>query len=255
MTIQRLPTSLRGCVAAALLLAAVTGCGQDAAPEEGPPTTVGARDVGTDDEGAEGGATAGKEPVAEETGADSGADQDSDPGAAEDGTDGPQAPAVFDPASVPVSDAPPGEFPYLAIPEGYENPNRAKPILADAHAPFWTGDQLLWVEGTVYQSLIHSVRGREFSRMELQGFIEDTVTELGGVRVTDSQIPTDVVYAIDEEITSEYNAGLGDVYNDRVKTYVIRTAASTIWIHFSSSSASAGWIIAETDTEPTTEMP
>jgi hypothetical protein len=252
VTIHRFTGTLRGGAAAALLLAALAGCGQDAASDAKESAQAGARG------GADGEESPG-EPAPEEprTPDDEPAAEETTPGdgPTDEATDGPRSPAAFDLASVPLSDVPLGEFPYLAIPDGYENPNREKPVVAGAHAPFWTGDQLLWAEGTVYQSLIHAERGREFSRMELQGFIENAVTELGGVPVTDSEIPSDVVYSIDEEITAEYHAGLGDIYNDRVKTYLIRQADRTVWIHFCASTASAGWLIAEAETDPMTEMP
>lgn len=161
------------------------------------------------------------------------------------------APA-FDIQSVPVSDAPLGEFPYFNLPAGYENPNNPKPIVELDRVPFWTGDRLAWVEGRAFQSLIHAVDGKVFSPFEVERGIEQMITDAGGVKVTDSKIPQDVLDSLEDSYTVRYSDGNGDIYNNPVQTYLLRRADREIWVHLATDSASGGWIIAETTGDPST---
>lgn len=156
-----------------------------------------------------------------------------------------ESPAAFDPEALPVSDAPLGEFPYLAIPEGFENTNTEIPVSVSDSVPFWTGDHLEWVEGRVYQSPIFGEGSGEFSRPNLLAAVGAAVDELGGVLIADSQIPSALVETIPDDLAVDYVDGFGDIYNDPVQTYVIRRADGMIWIHLCSNSAGAGWMIAE----------
>ncbi|MBB1060033.1 OmpA family protein [Lysobacter spongiae] len=166
------------------------------------------------------------------------ADTDADGGAA-------AAQAGFDVESVPVSDAPLGEFPYFNLPAGYGNPNSPKPILDLDRVPFWTGDRLEWVEGRAFQSLIRAERGKNFSQFELKKNIEHLITSVGGVKVTDSRIPQSALDTLDDSYEVAYSAGHGDIYNNPVQTYLVRRADRNIWVHVCSDTASAGWIIVE----------
>lgn len=158
----------------------------------------------------------------------------------------PDAVERFDIESVPVSDAPLGDFPYFSLPAGYENPNNPKPIVDLDRVPFWTGDRMEWVEGRAFQSLIHAVKGKGFSPFEVEKNIEQLITRVGGVKVTDSKIPQDVLDSLDDSYTVGYSAGHGDIYNNPVQTYLVRRADREIWVHLVTDSASGGWIIAET---------
>lgn len=161
----------------------------------------------------------------------------------------PSAPAPserFDLASIPISTEPLGAFPYFQIPDGFENPNEPKPVAESDRVPFWTGDQLYWVEGKIYQSLIHAAPGTEFSRPNLETAVGNAMSAAGAVRVTKSKIPSLVTETIPEDVTLDYLDGLGDIYNEQVSTYVLRRADKTIWIHVCATTASASWMIAET---------
>lgn len=156
--------------------------------------------------------------------------------------------AAFDPEALPVSDVPLGDFPYLSIPEGFENTNTEIPIAPFGRVPFWTGDHLEWVEGKVYQSPIYEEAGGTFFRQHLLAEVDAAVTGLGGVLVTDSEIPSAVTDTIPGDIRVEYVDGFGDIYNDPVQTYVIRRADRLIWIHLCANSAGGSWMIAESMT-------
>ncbi|WP_327373102.1 hypothetical protein OG393_03695 [Streptomyces sp. NBC_01216] len=156
--------------------------------------------------------------------------------------------SAFDPAAVPLSEAPLGDFPYLTIPEGFENPNAPIPVVPHGRVPFWTGDRLEWVEGRVHQSPVYARNGREFSGPELTAAVGSAVTALGGVRVTDSPMPGEIRDSIPREVRVDYAEGFGDMYNNPVSTYVIRRADRLIWIHLCADSAGASWLIAESTT-------
>ena len=42
-----------------------------------------------------------------------------------------------------------------------------------------------------------------------------------------------------------YVAGFGDIYNQAVVTYVVKTSEQVLWIHLCATSASASWMIVE----------
>lgn len=153
----------------------------------------------------------------------------------------------FDVASVPVSDVPLGAFPYFSLPEGYRNPNRDIPISDLDRVPFWTGDRLEWVEGRVFQTLVHAERGKSFSPVELERNIERLVESVGGVKVTGSRIPEEIRDSIDDGLQVRYVSGLGPIANSPSHTYLVRRPDRDIWIHLSANNASGGMIVAETE--------
>ncbi|TDK23064.1 OmpA family protein [Luteimonas aestuarii] len=147
--------------------------------------------------------------------------------------------------SVAVSDAPLGDFPYFTLPEGYHHPNRALPMRDFDRVAAWTGDRLEWVEGRVFESLVHADRraGKGFSRIEVIRNIDHQVAEAGGVKVTDSRVPREVIKDWDEG--QQRSQGRGDVYNHPAATWLVRRADRNIWIHFVASSASGSWMVIE----------
>lgn len=151
---------------------------------------------------------------------------------------------AFDVSSLPVSDAPLGEFPYLGLPDGYQARN---PITGKfERVPFWTGDRLEWIEGRVYGAGIAPAQGHEYSQLELARNLQALVEQLGGRHVGSGRIPQQ---AIDEILKStiavDHVDGLGDIYNEAVDTYVIHRADRDIWIQLTRSGHAGGWLIAE----------
>lgn len=146
-----------------------------------------------------------------------------------------------------VETAPPlsGQFPYFSIPDGYANPNSEIPVDDYGRIPFWNGVELEWVEGRVYQSYVHAAAGENFSSIELKKLVEDLITGVGGVPVTDSKMTEQAIAEIDDETAVNYVAGFGDIYNQAVVTYVVKTSEQVLWIHLCATSASASWMIVE----------
>jgi outer membrane protein OmpA-like peptidoglycan-associated protein len=160
----------------------------------------------------------------------------------------PAAGKAFDPASLPVSTAPLGDFPYISLPSGYVTP-RTPDVIDFDQVPFWTGDHLQPVEGRIWSGYINTVEGKQFSALELERNIEAVVSSLGGKKIFDGKIPKDATDKIGEwphNVAQKYNDGLGSIYNEASQVFVIHRADRDIWIHLNSSEFSGGMLIAET---------
>lgn len=168
-----------------------------------------------------------------------------EPGQAPDADPEEAAAPGFDIESVPVSDRPLGDFPYFSLPEGYLHPNRPIPVRDFDRVAVWTGDRLEWVEGRIFESLVHADRkaGKGFSRVEVMRNIDHQVAEAGGVKVTESRVPREVIKAWDEG--QEWSQGRGDVYNSPAATWLVRRADRDIWINFVSNNSSGSWMVIE----------
>lgn len=153
--------------------------------------------------------------------------------------------AGFSVESVPVSGHALGAFPYLGMPEGYHHPGRPVPDNEFDQVAFWTGDRLEWVEGRVHRSLIRAERGKSFSRLELIRNVDHQVEQAGGVRVTESRVPAEIVKEWDAGQAGR--TGRGDVYNHPVLTWLIRQADRNIWVGMVATNSGASWTIAETE--------
>lgn len=154
----------------------------------------------------------------------------------------------FDPSSLPVSTAPLGAFPYLALPDGYVTGSTPDVAHFD-QVPFWTGDRLEPVEGKVWSAHIDAAPGKTFSDLELERNVESVVTALGGRKVFDGRIPDEAAQKIKDwprDFAVKYNSGLGDVWNNPAQVFVVHRADREIWIHLCSYQFGGGLLIAET---------
>ncbi|WP_225977223.1 OmpA family protein [Paracidovorax avenae] len=154
----------------------------------------------------------------------------------------------FDAASLPVSTAPLGAFPYIALPTGYVT--GTKPDVVDFdQVPFWTGDRLQPVEGRVWSAHIAAAQGKTFSDLELSRNIESVVTSLGGRKIFEGKLPkavTDKMKEWPRDMVTRYNSGLGDIWNNTVQVFVVHRADRDIWIHLCNYEFGGGLLIAET---------
>ena len=155
----------------------------------------------------------------------------------------PAEPQGFDIASVPVSEAALGDFPYFTLPTGYRHPNRPIPVRDFDRVAVWTGDRLEWVEGRVFESLVHAERGKGWSRLEVIRNLDHQIRQAGGVKVTESRLPQEVVEAWDAE--QEYSQGRGDIYNAQVNTWLVRKPDRNIWLHFVGDTAAGAMMVIE----------
>ncbi|SJZ96540.1 OmpA family protein [Novilysobacter spongiicola] len=158
---------------------------------------------------------------------------------------GPAAPEGFEVGAVPVSEVALGDFPYFTLPAGYGNPNKPIPVREFDRVAVWTGDRLEWVEGRIFESFVHAEPGKGWSLLEVIRNLDHQVSEAGGVKVTESKPPNEVVEAWGEE--QAYSPGRGDIYNEKVLTWLVRRADRNIWLHFVGNTASGSWMVVESE--------
>lgn len=150
-------------------------------------------------------------------------------------------PAAWDPAQLPVSTVPLGQFPYITVPDGYSTDSRVDRGKAFARFPFWVDGREHWVEGRFHEFNFDAEDDGSFSRLEVQRNLDAIVREMGGSKVSEAKIPEATVKGWGEEIIAGFG-GLGDVYNNAAATYVVRRDDGNIWIHFVADTAQA-WIV------------
>lgn len=153
--------------------------------------------------------------------------------------------APFDVSSIPISDKPLGDWPYLVLPEGYEY-QEAK-TLDLSRVPFWTGQGLEFVEGKVHMARVRAAGEKTYSRFEVLKRIDEALTALGASRITTSKIPSAVLEKdLPEDFGVEFNAGAGGYYGDEeVSTYLIRHADRLVWFKVYSDAGGGSILIDE----------
>lgn len=124
-----------------------------------------------------------------------------------------------------------GQFPYVdnsGVPAGAQP---AVQKVLTTTVPIWTGDRLVQVKGKVHQQVFTTNAKGTFSSQEAQKFVSDFVTKLGGTAVTESYISDQAADELTKSKTADQLvAGLGDIYNQPVRTYLVRTTDRQVWI-------------------------
>lgn len=213
-------------VAAALAVALIAGCQDNQTPAA--------------EAGAGPAATAEPRPQIAEPSLDA-------PGAA------PSPAETFDLNAIPVSDAPLGEWPYIAAPAGYiysDHEDLKKGTRDIARVPVWTGNELLWIEGRAFENHIFPGKGKTYSTFEVRQSIERAVTALGGKRISTKSFDQAIYEANKEAVdafTSEFDAIDGAYsYDETADTYVIRRADKAIWVvSYATTSGTAAVLVVE----------
>lgn len=158
------------------------------------------------------------------------------------------APAPFDIARIPLTDKPLGDWPYLAVPAGYEWEDEK--TLDLSRVPFWTGQALAFVEGKVFLGRIDEAGDKQFSRFEVLKRVEDALTALGATKVTTSGIPEAILEKdMPKDFGSEFYAGAGGYRSagEELSTYVIRHADRNVWFKVAANTDDASILVAETE--------
>jgi OmpA-OmpF porin, OOP family len=150
-------------------------------------------------------------------------------------------PAAFDLSTVAMSTATLGEFPYMAVPAGYEIYEQK--TLDLAAFPIWTGGGFLTVEGRVYMAQSKTPEGKTFSRVEFERGIENAVTAAGGVRIVRGEVPNDAFDTLPNDLKQDARLGMGAMYGNPFAAYVIRRADRTIWIQTVTDTNVGNWTI------------
>ncbi|WP_038342969.1 OmpA family protein [Acinetobacter sp. A47] len=155
---------------------------------------------------------------------------------------------------VPVSTIELGDFPFIQLPKGYHFAHQSTEKFAQM--AFWTGDKLEKVEGKLFNGRIDAEENnKQASFLELQRNLESVISNLGGKKITDSKIPTDLTTQLSEKYGVSYVEGLGDIYNHPTQTYVIHQHHRDIWFQITQSGPSAGLLVLETQPVEITAQP
>lgn len=163
------------------------------------------------------------------------------------------APAeAFDINAITVSDKPLGEWPYVAAPAGYTFYDETAAGTKDlARVAFWTGSELVWVEGKTYETNIHAGDGKTFSKFEVLKGIDQALTALGAVKLGSTGLDERTYEANQAEVDA-FVSEFGDVYgayrgssDSSTATYIIRRADKVIWAVVTSTNTNAGLLLAE----------
>lgn len=153
---------------------------------------------------------------------------------------------AFQISTVPVSDAPIGEFPYFPMPDGYHTTAKLSGTIEHAVFPFRLEDRYVAVEGRVHQANFRVDEGRAFSTLEVESHIEETMARAGAQKVFEGVVPRgESSRVLTREFTSTFANGLCWP-TEPVRTYVIHRTDRAIWVHACSyGGIGAAWVIAE----------
>lgn len=165
-------------------------------------------------------------------------------------TPAPPAPAAFDINTIAVSDKPLGEWPYLLLPAGYKfTGNLADQTKDLARVPFWTGSQLLWVEGKTFEAELRAGDGKTYSRFEMLKGIDQALTALGAVTLTQRSYD-ETVFETNKAELGPFRSEFDDIddaywYDKDARTYLIRRADKAIWVVVYADNYNGAVLVAE----------
>lgn len=135
--------------------------------------------------------------------------------------------AVFDPQSVPVSAHELGEFPFIAVPEGFVAQGGKTLDLEQKY--IFAGNAVRTVEGRYHHADIYVAEGGTWNETRLLRDLETQITGLGGVRVFDGALPEAAAAMIRQNAPS-FARDLYDPWPYRFRQYLIRTEDKRVWI-------------------------
>lgn len=150
---------------------------------------------------------------------------------------------AFDISKIPMSTVALGAFPYITLPEGYSNERYGETKKEFARFPFWVNDKEHWVEGQFYGTIFSAVPGKDYSQFEVEKNFDALMKQMGAVQVGNSKIPSAVTDTWTDEIKQGFIDGIGNVYSEPVKTWVVRRDDGNIWVHLVTNSASGAYIV------------
>ncbi|MDO3665056.1 OmpA family protein [Acinetobacter higginsii] len=153
--------------------------------------------------------------------------------------------ASFSIDQIPISNVELGDFPFIQLPKGYHFAHQSTENFAQME--FWVGDKLEKVEGQLFNGRIDAEENnKQASFLELQRNLDAVIGSLGGKKITDSKIPTELSTQLSEKYGVAYVDGLGDIYNNPTQSYVIHQNHRDIWFQITQSGLSAGLLVLET---------
>lgn len=146
--------------------------------------------------------------------------------------------SIFNISSVPITTAELGQFPYLKLPETYTY-NYEKEIsqasIKDIDKEYFAiYGKLVPEEGKTFKATLEKNRadGKRFNSLELQNSIDQSIKNLGGIKLKTVPISNKEWERIGEKelITNKYGFSIDANSLDNIQVYVIRSASKIIWI-------------------------
>ncbi|HLT44223.1 MAG TPA: OmpA family protein [Luteimonas sp.] len=136
-------------------------------------------------------------------------------------------------------------FPWLSLPEGYDQGNRPKQRDFDMY-PFWTGEDFEEVEGRTWAGQV-ATREPSFSMHEVRRNLASMMEEAGGTLVFEGRIPEQASERYDFDLKSPYSDGTGFSWHDydSLVYRVDRPDGRQVWVHARLEYLSAGWVVVE----------
>ena len=152
---------------------------------------------------------------------------------------------AFDSKKIPLSHADLGDFPFFALPVGYET--RQAITLPLNRTPYWNGTKVEWVEGALFSAGIQPQKDNsQASFIEIERAITQQIQKWGGHEVTFLTIPKEQIQSYPKEFLSKFYYGLGNIYQYPVHVFMIRQPKQTIWIQLTQNNdQSAGLLISK----------
>lgn len=146
----------------------------------------------------------------------------------------------FDINTIKTSTADLGVFPYLSPPEGYtygyEKKLDSREISDFDKEYFAVNGKFILVEGKTFKSRIQKDKsdGKQFNSLIVDKSYEKAILDLGGVIVNNVPVPRSEIDRVGDKelIDKKYGHSLDYNLLDDVKTYVIKTKDSEIWIQY-----------------------
>ncbi|GAA0539858.1 OmpA family protein [Chitinophaga japonensis] len=158
-------------------------------------------------------------------------------------TTAPQGQA-FDINSIPVSDKDLGAFPYFSTPEGFRyQVEEDKEFHRIYH---FVDNKLVPVEGRTFTAYIFhdEAKRKEFEPLLFERNYDNLIKSLGGVLVAEGHIPPSELERLGRDELYKYH-GPADIWNDDVKTYVIRKPGAEIWVQTSHNTAGGSIVVSQ----------
>ena len=171
------------------------------------------------------------------------------------GTDTAAPATSFDINTLPVSTVPLGEFPYFTLPTGYTTEGKEGDTKDFARFPFWVKGAQQWIEGKFYQTGFKAEPGKGFSIFEVAKNFDNAITQLGGRKVSEEEIPSEIRNNLGPEIKRGFYFPMYGAIGNPTHVWAIRRADGNIWVMLAGDETAAGYIVAkEAPLTQTTQM-
>lgn len=153
--------------------------------------------------------------------------------------------AGVDIGALPLSDRPLGQFPYFTLPSGYVLEEKGDPGTKDfACFPFWARGAVRWVEGEMYQAGFVAAEGKSFSILEVARNFDMAIAQLGGVKLSEEQVPSDVREQWPKEVKDGFYYPYFQSISNPTHVWAIRRADGNIWVMLAGGSKLGGYVVA-----------